>query len=275
MAKYFNVVFTVNNYTEDEYNFIFSNEAFKYIIIGKEVGEQETPHLQGYACLKKQMRHNALKKLLPRAHFEKRRGTHLQAREYCMKDGDYAERGDQPHQGERTDIKKAVQLIKEGKSMTTIANDCSEVYVKYSRGLRDLALAVQSPYTHATVRGIWIYGEPGTGKSHAARQFDNNAYIKAQNKWWDGYAGESTVLLDDLDTNTLGHYLKIWSDRWPCTGETKGGTIQLRHHLFIITSNYSIEELFNGDLNMCAAIARRFKVVHKTDRNQIVDFLIV
>jgi hypothetical protein len=26
-------------------------------------------------------------------------------------------------------------------------------------------------------------------------------YMKAQNKWWDGYKGEATIVMDDLDFN--------------------------------------------------------------------------
>lgn len=270
-----NCVFTCNNFTEQQYDEIFNLDVWKYIVIGKEVGDSGTPHLQGYGVFHKRMRCKKVHEMLQGCHVEPRKGTHLQASEYCKKDGDYQERGDPPKQGERTDLQEAINKIKGGSSVTEVARSCSEVFVKYSRGLRELALAVQEPYNHATVRGVWIYGPPGTGKSHSARHFDPDAYLKPQNKWWDGYSGQATVILDDLDTNVLGHYLKIWSDRWACTGETKGGTVQLRHKLFVVTSNYSIEELFGSDNNLCAAIARRFKVVHKVDRNLIVDYLIL
>ena len=86
----------------------------------------------------------------------------------------------------------------------------------------------------------------------------SSMYIKAQNKWFDGYAGERVILLDDLDTNILGHYLKIWSDKYSCHGEIKGGTVKLRHHIFVVTSNYDIKTLFKDDDAMCKAIQRRF-----------------
>jgi len=146
------------------------------------------------------------------------------------------------------------------------------VFVKYSRGLRDAALFLQDSYLHESVRGIWIYGPPGSGKSHVARSFSDSLYIKAQNKWFDGYDGELNILLDDLDTAVLGHYLKIWADRWACSGETKGGTVNLRHHRFIVTSNYTPEHFWGDDVAMCDAINRRFRVLFKDSVNTNLDF---
>jgi len=36
--KFRNIVFTLNNYTEEEYISLLHNDAFKYVIIGKETG---------------------------------------------------------------------------------------------------------------------------------------------------------------------------------------------------------------------------------------------
>jgi len=43
----------------------------------------------------------------------------------------------------------------------------------------------------------------------------------------------------------LGHYLKIWADKYSCSGEVKGSTVPLLHKYFIITSNYSIDHLWS------------------------------
>lgn len=114
-------------------------------------------------------------------------------------------------------------------------------------------------YEHDDVRGEWWYGPPGTGKSTTARTENPNYFLKPQNKWWDGYNGEDVVILDDLDDNFLGHYLKIWGDKFACSGEVKGGTINLTHKKIIITSNFLIHELFKDKPLLIEPIERRYK----------------
>ena len=68
-------------------------------------------------------------------------------------------------------------------------------------------------------------GPPGIGKTHTIMdkftKCGGTVYEKAQNKWFDGYANERAILLDDLDLKTdhaqgLGHYIKRWADKWKC-----------------------------------------------------------
>lgn len=67
---------------------------------------------------------------------------------------------------------------------------------------------------------------------------DGVFYRKLRNKWWDGYQGESIVILDDMSPKyeMLGDFLKDWTDHYGVGGETKGGMVQLKHTLFIVTS---------------------------------------
>lgn len=261
--------FTLNNYTEDDERRIklLAEAECSYLVYGREVGDSGTPHLQGYLILKKKKRMLQVKTLIgSNPHLEAKRGSVDEAAAYCKKDGDYFEHGEAKGQGKRSDLDGVVAMVKDGKSMQEIAEEHPALVVRYGRGIQQLKLHLEPSYAHDDVRGVWIYGPPGVGKSHAAREYDPNAYVKSQNKWWDGYQGEETVILDDLDTNVLGHYLKIWADKYACTGETKGGTCNLRHKKFIVTSNYSPEELWTEDPIMCEAIRRRFIMNHKQHR---------
>lgn len=70
--------------------------------------------------------------------------------------------------------------------------------------------------------------------------------------------------MDDLDVSRgskegkeIGHLLKIVTDHYECTGEIKGGFVALRHSKFVVTSNYTPEDMWD-DTVMIAAIRRRF-----------------
>lgn len=82
--------FTLNNYTNDEYSSIVSDiKDIGLYVIGKEIGDLKTPHLQGYVNFKKKIRLTGLKKINQRIHWEKCKGSEEQNIVYCKKDGDY------------------------------------------------------------------------------------------------------------------------------------------------------------------------------------------
>lgn len=64
-------------------------DQVEYLVVGKEVGEEGTFHLQGYLTLKKKQRLGWLKRnVSAHAHWEVRRGTHEQARDYITNNKD-------------------------------------------------------------------------------------------------------------------------------------------------------------------------------------------
>lgn len=256
--------FTINNYTEDEV--VAPDDQYVYMIIGKEMGQDGTPHLQGYVAMKKKKTLAGMKKMFPRAHLEVMRGTPKQAADYCKKDGDYAEKGDFPgnqteeaNKKRKADYELAVDLAKKQKLYEVEAS----LLLRHGSNLR--MIQKDHPITQPNndyLCGIWLYGPPGCGKSSQARWMFPNAYPKPLNKWWDGYQNEEYVILDDIepDHKCLGHHLKQWTDHYAFTAEQKGTSIRIRPKAIIVTTNYQIEEIWEG--RMAEAIRRRFTVIN-------------
>lgn len=80
---------TYNNYTPDVVFDILNNDMFTYAIVGKEVGESGTPHLQIYVRCVNPIRLSSLTAKWPRAHWEIARGSPRQNIDYCSKQGEW------------------------------------------------------------------------------------------------------------------------------------------------------------------------------------------
>lgn len=257
--------FTLNNYTDAEVEAL-SKVPFKYIVFGREIGASGTPHLQGTVVFTSQRLIGGVRKLIPRAHVEKTIDLYASI-EYCKKDGDFTEYGDAPKlksdQGPKgkeywsTVIKYAelgqFKELEEFAPYFWLSNrqKCMEMY-KRPKTILDGEL------THE-----WWWGRPGTGKSKTFHEQYPTFYRKLKNKWWDNYVDEDVVLIEEWspDYKCLTEHLKEWADRYPFSGEIKGGTVQnLRPKKVIVLSNFSIEACFDGI--QVEAINRRFKSVH-------------
>ena len=81
--------FTLNNYTDEEFTQLLKVLDGMKFIIGKEVGESGTPHLQGYVEFGRQLSFKQVKEMIgERAHIERARGNRKQNVAYCEKEGD-------------------------------------------------------------------------------------------------------------------------------------------------------------------------------------------
>jgi hypothetical protein len=259
--------FTLNNYTPQEIEDVKGWEC-KYLIFGKEVGEQGTPHLQGYVAFENAKSLVGMKMMHQTLHWEIAKGTPKQASEYCEKDGDVFEKGIRPlSQKEKGDLGKrafeeALVAYKEKRyeDMGSMALNLKAFdYMDAKCVARDTKIASLVELEHE-----WFYGLSGTGKSRKAREDYPAAYIKdPKNAWWDGYAGEEVVIIDDFDKFQVKQSgdMKRWLDRYPFQAERKGAYLGLiRPKKIIITSNYHPKEIWDDSDVTLSTILRRVKV---------------
>lgn len=257
--------FTINNPTGwDDVDVDLAVEQSKYLIYGKEVGENGTPHYQGYVYFAAVKSFIQVKELLKRAHIEKQKGPISKAIDYCKKDGDFKEFGERPYANDdrKTMWKDVLCLAREGK-VQEIEDKYPMLYLRYHSKLLGL-YRPERPLILDNLENEWWIGPTGSGKSRLLWEKYPNHYSKSLNKWWDGYTYEETVAIEEWSPKNecTASSLKIWADRYPFSAEIKGGTLQkIRPRRIIVLSNYSIEQCFEREEDR-GPLFRRFKIVH-------------
>lgn len=247
--------FTINNYTDKDVN-ACKALTHKYLIVGFEKGEQGTPHIQGYVTMKSPTSFNSMKAKLINAHLEVAKGSAIQNRNYCSKDGEFFESGDIPKQGKRTDIDIVRDMVTEGKTMKEICMiatsyqsirtaECLKKYIEPQRNFKSYV--------------YWFYGPTGTGKSRCAQEMFPDAYwCMDTSKWWEGYDAHEVVIINDMRANfcTFGTLLNLL-DRYPMRIECKGGSRQFLAKTIVITTCKAPEEMYTNMSEDVGQLLRR------------------
>lgn len=259
MTRSQNFRFTHNNYDGTE---LEDTVECLYIIYGKEIAPTTgTPHLQGVIRFATKKSFKQVIALLPGCNIDP--CDHLQAAiAYCKKDGDWTERGvppmsqEQKGQSEKERYKRAREHAERGEFDQIDA----DIYIRHLGNLKKIRAEKQvQPAQLTELSNQWLYGPPGSGKSSRAFSENPGAYLKGLNKWWDGYADQSTVIVDDMDPfhKSLAQEFKVWAHHMPFPAETKGGSLCIRPKKIVVTSNYCIDQIWEDSVTR-EAMHRRF-----------------
>lgn len=262
------ICWTLHDYTMEEVEVARQIAAdATYMVWGyEECPTTKKKHLQGFVCWENPRSLDKFKDTLSsRTHLEKMRGTHKQASDYCKYD-DYPvckvpnvfeEFGKLPAQGTRTDWCVAVEQISSGANI----EDVIMAQPQLLPGIRALERfkAMTLKPKHREVEVIVCYGKAGTGKSRFAWDTYPDLYSKPEGEWWDGYTGQTTILLDDYYGDIpYSNFLKVL-DRYPLKVPIKGGFIEAQWDTVIITSNRPPREWYSK--GMTPAISRRISKI--------------
>jgi len=221
-----------------------------YLIYGREAcPDTGKKHLQGYIYMANAKTRSSMKKTFNdnTLHLLVSAGSAEQNYDYCSKDGDIFEKGIKPKQGKRNDLDNIREIIK--------ANGGMRKVVEVATSYQSVKMAEQILKYHEPKRLFstdfkiyWFYGETGSGKTRTAYELAGDDYYVCLNtgKWWDGYDGHKTVIIDDFRANfcCFAELLKIIQP-YEYRVETKGGTRQLLATTFFITSPYRPEQIYN------------------------------
>lgn len=253
-------------------------------VVSLEQHEDGTPHLHAYLNLDESF-------TIRDPRFFDWAGNHpnLQAARspkdvsrYCAKNGDFIANFpvNEPPKNSRRELGKKILAATD---LAKLVEDEPELILSFKRIVENVnlfKLYKEKPVETEDVRGVWIWGKAGIGKSHAVRKACGaDLYLKSANKWWDGYQGQRNVLWDDLEKDCnkwCHHYLKVWADKYAVIAEVKGGTIPLQHTRFIVTSNYHPATLWpdTEDLALHESVVRRFiiyEMIHRCSCDSIFE----
>jgi len=264
------IVFVLNNYTNNVVDVLRSYApSTKYLVFGYEIAPTTgTKHLQCFVCFDNPRSVLKFHDDIWQAqefHIETiLKGTHLQNAEYCKKpdskdpdrDPNYEEFGVVPLQGERTDWRVAVQEILSGTPIEQVVENQPQL-LPCIRALDTFKAKCLKPLNRA-IQVIVLWGDAGSGKSRWAYDNYPDLYSKPPSKWWDGYTGQSTILLDDFYGYIQYSELLNILDRYPYHAEVKGAYVWAQWTTVIITSNKPPEHWYAKGLT--PALRRR---IHK------------
>lgn len=260
--------YTINNWTSEEYELLSELEC-RFHVIGKEIGENGTPHLQGYIEFNNRgKRLGGCKKINSRAHWEVRRGTPEEAFVYCKKDGDWWTVGNLPEQGARKDLQNIAEQIKNGTKVDEIMLNDPVLYHKYGRTMNKLEdLRMRKEYRKEMTKGVWYFGKTNVGKSHIAYEGfspETHYNFPSDNGWWDGYEQQETVIINEFRGSLSYSFLLQLVDKWPVTVKRRNREpIPFTSKKVIITSSQRPEDVyFNlAEKDSMEQLYRRFEVV--------------
>lgn len=235
----------------------WSGDYVQYNIWQMEVGEEGTVHYQGYVQLTQKKRISALKsQLCAHAHWEPRRGSHEQAKEYASKEEtrmegmEVMEVGKEVSFGQRSDLIKLKEDLKNGMSLKDVSDAHFGPFLRYSRAIKEYQTLHQQNNRNWATQTTVYWGPPGTGKTkRALYEGGLDAYwlpkpSSGGTVWFDGYDGHEVVVIDEFFGWIPRDLLCRMCDRYPLLVQVKGGTVPFVAKRIYITSNAAPAEWY-------------------------------
>lgn len=265
-------VFTWNNWTEES-KAKLELEDVQYMQYAEEIApDTGTPHLQGCLYYKNKMSIKALRKRLKGAHVDIMHGTLQQSIDYCV-DGPIYKKGtppatqDQKGEKEKDRWREAFLAAEEGR----FEDVPYDILIRYSSSIRSISEgAFKRPRLEPipVLENYWIVGPSGSGKTTMAKTFGpyyrTNIY---DNATFQKYNWEENVIFEDFDKRRSDYVemFKNLADHDPITVRCLYGTKTIRPKRIIVTSNYTIDDIWKNPSDTIP-MHRRFKTIFTTEQ---------
>jgi len=178
-------------------------------------------------------------------HWEGRRGSQLEAIQYCSKlesrvSGPWQFGVPHPGQGARTDLAAVASLAQSGESLEAIARQAPSTFIKYHRGIERLCGLQEAP-SFRDVKVFVFIGPPGTGKTSTVYEAygHSNVYCLASEEplWFNGYDRQRVLLIDDIARSLGSKAFLRYLDGHPLQLPVKGGFAVARYSVVCVCTN--------------------------------------
>lgn len=294
---------TLNNYQSDELETLLRvgqnlEKNIKYMCWGHEVGEEGTPHLQGFVYFTNARSMRAVKNILGslRFHLEKSRGTPQENKLYCQKmdprsiengvepNEIFHEFGDLPQQGRRGDLEEVKEELDAGMTLDVVATNYFPLWIRYRQSFEAYLQLKNRPRLTPSFqmtdfptswqnaifnwdKSIVIWGKSGIGKTQFAITLLPNALMVSHMDDLRNFDGSfhSGIIFDDVDVKHFPRTSQIH-----LVDQDHDRSIHIRYGCAIIPKKTKKIFTTNEDRGWCLqldddAIKRRVEV-HYLDR---------
>lgn len=144
-------------------------------------------------------------------------------------------------QGKRTDCHRALELIKEKKSIPEILEEVPSM-LRYVNNVSCVSDMLKPKKSWPTMF-VWLIGPAGIGKSLCARYIGSklfgkgSLYYKDSTTWWQRYQQEPVIICDNFNANSLAWdmFCRL-ADATPLDVPFKGGSTPFAGRLMIFTT---------------------------------------
>ena len=238
---------------EKEFRTEFSKKVVRYIVYQREICEESKRlHYQGYVEFFDQKRLGQVKAILGECHAEPRKGSRTEAKMYCMKitsaiPDTIFEFGEWRIEVNRK--RKLCDMLRTDMSLIDLIEETPHYYVMYHRGLEKLygrRLEKQARIFRKVTVNVLV-GPTGSGKTRRATSDPDYYTMPCGDKmWFDGYSGQSILVIDDFYGDIrYSHLLRILDGYFLPIPVKCSFTYALWTKVFI-TSNVGPQDWYKG-----------------------------
>lgn len=282
--SYRNWCFTWNNYDDRLVDCWlrgwYDEKILKFIAYAREVGENGTPHIQGYCATNEKISLKQLKaKTDPKIHWIVMKGRWDQNETYCSKQGTLEKIGICPkdNQGQRSDLKQLADELKSQVDFYACVDKNPHGALKYLKHAREVHAILhrkrkREPYVKPKVLVFW--GKTGLGKTEAAYQrideIGEPHYVKSPmtKEFFEFYMGERVVLFDDYRGSHFPFsHLLLLLDGYGTRVGVKGSSAVFKPHTIIMTSSKHPRDWYNVSDEDYAQLERRITLIRQYPLN--------